>query len=216
MKGMRPPGAGGSVRIIGGRWRGTRLAVADAAGLRPSADRVRETLFNWLEHARPGGLHGARVLDLFAGSGALGMEAVSRGAREAFLLERDARQLQALNDAVQRLDARDSVHVVRADALTWLRAPLQGRFDLVLVDPPFQDGLWTQVTSLLPPWLAQDAWLYLEAPVAAPARPDGAWALHREGRTREVHYALYRSVRPGAGAATLARDPLADAGQSPS
>ena len=79
--------APGSVRIIGGRWRGTRLPVADATGLRPTPDRTRETLFNWLQPVLPG----ARVLDLFAGSGALGLEAISRGAREALLVERDAR-----------------------------------------------------------------------------------------------------------------------------
>jgi 16S rRNA (guanine966-N2)-methyltransferase len=201
---------GGAVRIIGGRWRGTRLPVTDIVGLRPTADRVRETLFNWLEHARPAGLHDARVLDLFAGSGALGLEAVSRGAREAFLVERDPKQLQALQSSLQRLDAGHSVHLVRADALAWLRAPLHGRFDLVFVDPPFRDGLWTQVLEQLQPWLAQDAWLYLEAPVSSSPSPGATWALHREGRTREVHYALYRSVRPGAGAATLAHDPLAD------
>lgn len=214
---MRPRAAGaagGAVRIVGGAWRGTRLPVADIAGLRPTADRVRETLFNWLEHVRPAGLHGARVLDLFAGSGALGLEAVSRGACEALLVERDPKQLQALQDSVRRLDAGECVHLVRADALAWLRAPLHGHFDVVFLDPPFQDGLWARALESLPPWLAPDALLYLEAPLASPVQPGPAWALHREGSTREVHYALYRSVRAAAGAATLGRDPNADGAPS--
>ena len=196
--------APGHVRIVGGDWRGTRLPVVDAPGLRPTADRVRETLFNWLQPK----MHGARVLDLFAGSGALGLEALSRGAREAWLVERDPRLAGMLRDSVARLKADGRAHVAQADALAWLRAPLHGRFDIVFLDPPFAAGLWADVLAALPPWLADDAWLYVEAPVdAAPALPPG-WRLHREGRTREVRYALYRR---GAGAtATLAPDSPAD------
>lgn len=189
----------GKVRIIGGRWRGTRLQVADAAGLRPSTDRVRETLFNWLQPV----LLGARVLDLFAGTGALGLEALSRGAREAFLVERDAAQAEALQATVARLHALDEAHVVRADALAFLRAPLHGRFDVVFVDPPFADGLWAAALAGLTPWLAGQAWLYLETPADARVEPGPAWRPHREGSTRQVRYALYR--RTDDGADTLAR-----------
>jgi 16S rRNA (guanine966-N2)-methyltransferase len=191
--------APGHVRIVGGEWRGTRLPVADAPGLRPTADRVRETLFNWLQPK----LHGARVLDLFAGSGALGLEALSRGGREAWLVERDARQAESLRATIARLHAGERAHVVQADALAWLRAPLHGRFDIVFVDPPFASGLWQDVLATLPPWLADDAWLYLEAPADAAATPPG-WRLHREGRTREVRYALFQRA-----AATLAADSTA-------
>jgi 16S rRNA (guanine966-N2)-methyltransferase len=191
--------APGHVRIVGGEWRGTRLPVADAPGLRPTADRVRETLFNWLQPK----LHGARVLDLFAGSGALGLEALSRGARGAWLVERDVRQAQSLRATIARLHAGERAHVVQADALAWLRAPLHGRFDIVFVDPPFASGLWQDVLATLPPWLADDAWLYLEAPADAAATPPG-WRLHREGRTREVRYALFQRA-----AATLAADSTA-------
>ena len=197
------PGTGhagpGSIRIIGGRWRGTRLAVADAIGLRPTTDRVRETLFNWLAPMLPG----ARVLDLFAGSGALGLEAVSRGAGEALLVERDPVLAQSLRQACERLQA-EAIQVLQADALQWLRVPVQGRFDLVFLDPPFDLGLWREALALLPPWLADDAWLYLESPVVADVAPGRGWTLHREGRTRETRHALYRRAIPAT--ATLAAD----------
>jgi 16S rRNA (guanine966-N2)-methyltransferase len=196
-----PPG---QVRIVGGRWRGTRLAVAASPGLRPSADRVRETLFNWLQPALPG----ARVLDLFAGSGALGLEALSRGAREALLVEREPALATQLQATVERLHAVDQAHVLRADALALLRSPLQGRFDIVFLDPPFDAGLWAPVLALLPPWLADEAWLYLEAPHDVAFAPGPDWLRHREGSTRQVRYALFRR-RAGA-AATLAADSPAD------
>lgn len=196
----RPNAGAGQVRIIGGRWRGSRLPVADVAGLRPSADRVRETLFNWLQPV----IAGARVLDLFAGSGALGLESLSRGAREAMLVERDPTVAEALRSTVERLHAEDEAKVVRADALSFLQAPLHGRFDIVFVDPPFDARLWPRVLASLPPWLAEGAWLYLETPVPDDIAPDAGWVLHREGRTREVRHALYR--RAAGAAATLAAD----------
>lgn len=203
----RDSGQPGAVRIIGGRWRGTRLAVADAPGLRPTSDRVRETLFNWLQPMLPG----ARVLDLFAGSGALGLEALSRGAREAVLVERDPRLAESLRDAVARLQAGSQAQVVRADALAWLGVPLHGRFDLVFLDPPFDAGLWPGVLERLPQWLSEEAWLYVEMPLAAALPLGPEWLPHREGSTREVRYALYRySGRAGAPAATLPVDPNAD------
>lgn len=204
---MSRPGAKsepGQVRIIGGRWRGTRLPVAAAPGLRPTPDRVRETLFNWLQPALPG----ARVLDLFAGSGALGLESLSRGAREAWLVESDPRQCQSLHDTVERLHAQDEAQVVRADALTWLRAPIQGRFDVVFIDPPFSANLWQDALALLPQWLATDAWLYLESPVAQDVVPGTDWIPHRQGSTRETRHALYR--RKPVPAATLGPEPNAD------
>ncbi len=202
----RPPsparsGSAGAVRIIGGQWRGTRLPVPVQPGLRPTSDRVRETLFNWLHAVLPG----ARVLDLFAGSGALGFEAASRGARETWLVERDPLAAQALRDTAQRLHAGEGVTVVRADAMQWLQAPLHGRFDVVFLDPPFDAGLWPRVLPALAPWLADDAWLYLESPMHDPVDPGAGWRQHRAGSTREVHYALYR--RAAAPADTLRSDP---------
>jgi 16S rRNA (guanine966-N2)-methyltransferase len=183
-------GGSGQVRIIGGRWRGTRLRVPPLPGLRPTPDRVRETLFNWLQPALPG----ARVLDLFAGSGALGLEAVSRGAASALLVERDPQACEALHEAVARLSAGDAVTVMRGDVLSVLEAPLHGDFDIVFADPPFDAGAWPAVLGRLPAWLAGDAWLYLESPAShAPQMPAG-WHLHREGTTRGTRHALYRRL----------------------
>lgn len=190
----RPPARGaaprqpGVVRIIGGRWRGTRLPVADAPGLRPTSDRVRETLFNWLMPALPG----ARVLDLFAGTGALGLEAVSRGAAHATLVERDPALAAALAGHVERLRAHDRVRVVREDALRWLAAATLEPFDIVFLDPPFAAALWEPALRALAPWLAPGGWLYVESPPeAAPAPPPG-WLPHRELRTAQARAALYR------------------------
>lgn len=191
MKERRPQAGGsGSVRIVGGRWRGTRLPVPDSPGLRPTSDRVRETLFNWLQPVLPG----ARVLDLFAGTGALGLEAVSRGAACAQLVEADPKLARALEDAVARLGASAEVAVHRGDALAWLRGWRGEPFDLAFVDPPFAAGLWDATLAALPAVLAADAWLYVESPAGhAPALP-AEWGLHRENRTRDVRYALYRRV----------------------
>lgn len=183
----RAPAATGTVRIVGGHWRGTRLPVADREGLRPTADRVRETLFNWLQPMLPG----ARVLDLFAGTGALGLEAVSRGAREAVLVERDPALAASLRAVVARLPDGDRVRVANEDALAWLRRS-DARFDLAFVDPPFAAGLWAPVLAALPEHLADAAWLYVESPADAAPDPGAGWRLHREGRTRDVRYALYR------------------------
>jgi len=184
----------GFVRVIGGRWRGTRLPVPDKPGLRPTSDRVRETLFNWLLPVLPG----ARVLDLFAGSGALGLEAVSRGAASARLVEADPQLAQGLEAAAAKLDATAQVRVHRGDALAWLRNgdghAVESGFDLAFVDPPFDANLWPAVLELLPARLAPDAWLYLESPTGHTPALAAEWALHRESGTREVRYALYRRV----------------------
>ncbi|MCC5885743.1 MAG: 16S rRNA (guanine(966)-N(2))-methyltransferase RsmD [Gammaproteobacteria bacterium] len=128
----RPPGR---IRIIAGRFRGRRIPVADLPGLRPTPERTRETLFNWLQ----GELHGARVLDMFAGSGALGFEALSRGAASVVLLEKDRRVCRQLVEVAESLD-RERCQVLQADALNWPRTSVQA-FDLILIDPPFASGL---------------------------------------------------------------------------
>ncbi|NYF35472.1 16S rRNA (guanine(966)-N(2))-methyltransferase RsmD [Stenotrophomonas sp. JAI102] len=188
MKSRQPAAAMGQVRIIGGRWRNTKLPVPLSPGLRPSSDRVRETLFNWLTPR----LGGARVLDLFAGSGALGLEAVSRGAAQATLVERDAALSRQLRESIARLGAQDQITVVQADALQWLRQPAGPLADIAFVDPPFADGLWEAVIAGLPSHLAADAWLYVESPADLTLRIPAGWLLHREGGTREVRFALYR------------------------
>ena len=178
----------GTVRIVGGRWRGTKLPVPDVAGLRPSSDRVRETLFNWLQPVLPG----ARVLDLFAGTGALGLEALSRGATSATLVERDRSACAGLRANIDRLKAGDAAHLAQTDALAWLAGTTNEPFDIVFVDPPFADDLWTRVMAGLVPHVAADAWLYVESAHGVQADPGAGWILHREGGTREVDYRLYR------------------------
>jgi 16S rRNA (guanine966-N2)-methyltransferase len=151
---------------------------------------VRETLFNWLQPVLPG----AHVLDLFAGSGALGMEAVSRGAASATLVERDLALARALADTAARLEGGEALRVVGADALAWLHAQSDAAFDIAFLDPPFDANLWGGVLPVLAPKLACDGWLYVESSVdTAPALPSD-WQLHREGRTRDVRFALYRRV----------------------
>ena len=180
----------GTVRIIGGRWRGSKLPVADLPGLRPSADRVRETLFNWLQSS----ISGARCLDLFAGSGALGLEAASRGAAHVLLVERERVLAAALRTSVARLEgAADNVEILEGDALRWLALPPSQAFDIVFLDPPFAERLWDPVFAALPGWLSPAAWIYLESSVDATPQAPAGWILHREGRTRDVRYALYRS-----------------------
>ncbi|GIX35673.1 MAG: ribosomal RNA small subunit methyltransferase D [Lysobacteraceae bacterium] len=179
--------APGSVRIIAGRFRGSRLPVPDLPGLRPTSDRVRETLFNWLQHDLPE----ARVLDLFAGSGALGFEAASRGASRVLMVERAPELAAALRASAERLQAR-SVEVRCADALDPATLGAGECFDGAFIDPPFAAGLWQPAIARILPHLAPRAWLYLESARGVEPVLPAEWSLHREGRTREVRHALYR------------------------
>lgn len=178
----------GQVRVIGGRWRGSKLPVVDSAGLRPTPDRVRETLFNWLAPV----IDGASVLDLFAGSGALGLEALSRGAASAVLVERDPVLAANLLATTQRLQGGQAARVVQADAMDWLPAQPRASFDIAFLDPPFGKGLLSPALAGLLPLMKNGAWLHVEGPVDEPVILPGDWTLHREGRTREVRHALYR------------------------
>ncbi len=184
------PAVPGHVRLIGGAWRGSKLPVPAVPGLRPTSDRVRETLFNWLH----GEVAGARVLDLFAGTGALGFEAASRGAGSVDLVESAPLALEALRQAAARLGRDGSGGPVRlhAHAAGGFLAAHAGPWDLVFVDPPFAAGLWAETLAALAPRLAPNAMVYVESPAdVAPAVP-ATWMLQRETRTREVRAALYR------------------------
>jgi 16S rRNA (guanine966-N2)-methyltransferase len=175
------------VRIIGGHLRGSKLPVADVEGLRPSADRVRETVFNWLQQD----IHGARVLDLFAGSGALGFEAHSRGAAHVLLIERDRHLAEALRTAAARLKV-EGVQIRCANALAADSLEAGEGFDGAFIDPPFALGAWEEAVQRVLPVLRPQAWLYIESTLdGQPAMPPG-WRRAREGCTREVRYALYR------------------------
>ncbi len=176
--------AGHGVRIIAGKWRGRRLPVADSPGLRPTGDRVREMLFNWLQVHLPG----ARVLDLFSGSGALGLEAASRGAKEVVLVEKVPRLARHLQHVVAQLPAAPPIRVEQRDALSWLRQGCDRPFDLVFLDPPFAAGLWCEALQALQEyvWLSPRAHVYVEAPFRKPPPVPEGWRLEREKRCGEV------------------------------
>lgn len=146
------------IRIIGGQWRGRKLVVPELPGLRPTGDRVRETLFNWLQSIVPG----ARCLDLFAGTGALGLEALSRGASEVVFVERDRRLAEALRAVSRSWPGGERMRVFEADVLSWLDA-CRDRFDVVFVDPPFAERLHRRVLERLGGGRLADAGrIYLE------------------------------------------------------
>lgn len=187
----RPSFPPGKLRIIGGRLRGSRLAVPDAQGLRPTPDRVRETLFNWLAPV----IQGARCLDLFAGTGALGIEALSRGAATADFVEADARLAALLHENLARLKQDARVH--GTDALRFL-AQTAERYDLVFLDPPFAANRWNAAAQTLETnaRLRDSAWIYVESPAGSMPELPQNWMLHREGRAGEVRFALYRRTGP--------------------
>lgn len=178
----------GQIRIIGGQWRGRKLPVPDSPGLRPTTDRVRETLFNWLAPV----IAQARCLDCFAGSGALGFEALSRHAAHATLLESERAIARQLTQNAALLKA-ENARIINTDALNWLAQPGEP-FDLVLLDPPFRRDLLGRALALLEHqgWLAPEAWIYVEAEAenAAIAIPAN-WRLHREKIAGQVAYRLY-------------------------
>lgn len=177
------------LRIIGGQWRGRRLSFPDVEGLRPTPDRVRETLFNWLAPI----IEGARCLDLFAGSGALSLEALSRGAAEVVMVDRDPQVIARLKENVATLSAPGAA-LVAADALTWLQSPHQkSTFDIVFLDPPFGYGLLDPCCKLLEErgWLAPSTYIYLESESALgpPVLLDN-WQLKHSKKASQVGYHL--------------------------
>jgi 16S rRNA (guanine966-N2)-methyltransferase len=172
------------LRIIGGAWRSRRVRFADRPGLRPTPDRVRETLFNWLGQD----LSGRECLDLFAGSGALGFEAASRGARRVVVVERDAAALRALQTSKELLKA-DAVEVRRADALEFLQHQTLS-YDVVFLDPPFAEDCWAQLLELLPRCLKPGALVYCERAAALDA--GSGWIIVKAGRAGQVSYQLLK------------------------
>lgn len=181
-----PPG---KLRIIGGQWKRTPLVVADLPGLRPTPDRVRETLFNWLGQD----LTGWRCLDLYAGTGALGFEAASRGAGRVVMVEREPRAVDALRDAKTRLGAAQ-VEVVQGDVFSWL-ARAGEQFDLVFLDPPFDGAELGRVMARIAAVLAPGGALYVESgtalsPGAPPLSLLPGLQAHRADKAGQVHYHL--------------------------
>ena len=189
-----PRGAPRQVRIIGGVWKRTPLPVANVAGLRPTPDRVRETLYNWLQHLRPR-LDQLAGLDLFAGTGALGFELASRGARAVTLVESNAAALEQLRALRARLVARQ-VDIIAGEALTVASRLPRGAFDLVFLDPPFDARLQDAALEAVRPLLAADGLIYFEAP--APLGDDSvrrhSLEILRQGRAGRVAFHLLRSA----------------------
>ena len=177
----------GRLRIVAGKWRSRLLPIADEPGLRPTSERIRETLFNWLAPA----IEGSRCLDLYAGSGALGLEALSRGAREVVFVEMSAGSATVLADSIAALDATGA-HVRNTDAMCYLQGEVEP-FDIVFLDPPFAADLLEDLCRLLDErgWLAAGARVYLEQDTERPLPrlPDG-WAVLREKTAGQVRYAL--------------------------
>ncbi len=173
-----------AVRIIGGQWKRTPLPVTDAPGLRPTPDRVRETLFNWLYTLR-GGLLGARCLDLFAGTGALGFEAASRGAGEVIMIEQNRALAAQLTASKAKLKA-EAVQIRIGDAVNQIGA-LTGKFDCIFLDPPYDVKLLPRVLPLLAPLLSEEALVYVEDHAALQFE---GWTLVRQDKAGQVHYGL--------------------------
>jgi len=185
----------GRLRIVAGNWRSRLLQIADVPGLRPTSERIRETLFNWLAPR----IEGSRCLDLFAGTGALGFEALSRGAAAAVFVEKSKRAARSLKESIVALDARGAV-LREADAFDYLRATEDGPFDIVFLDPPFDTDRLDELCRLLAggPLLAAGAWVYLEEDrnSAATELPDG-WRVLRTKGAGNVRYSLVGSVTNG-------------------
>lgn len=183
--GKSPPGR---VRIVAGKWRGRRLPIAAVPGLRPTSERIRETLFNWLAPL----IEGARCLDLFAGTGALGLEALSRGAADVIFVERSVPAVQTLRDSIDILDAA-TASIQVGDAVLFLQKTEPRQRDIVFLDPPFGDDCLEELCRLLDrgKWLATGASVYLEqdSRQRRPVLPDG-WTVGREKRAGNVRYSL--------------------------
>jgi 16S rRNA (guanine(966)-N(2))-methyltransferase RsmD len=180
-----------TVRIIGGVWRSRILRFPDEADLRPTPDRVRETLFNWIGR----NLAGAACLDLFAGSGALGFEALSRGAASVVLVEKNAAALRALRENATRLGAEKAT-IVRGDALEFAR-DAHSRFDVVFVDPPYRLGLQAEVLGAVAGLLAEGGRVYVESDTTI--EPPHGWASVKHARAGRVHFYLLGRAPDGQG-----------------
>ncbi|MDC8757828.1 16S rRNA (guanine(966)-N(2))-methyltransferase RsmD [Janthinobacterium fluminis] len=208
----RPPHSN-QVRIIGGSWKRTALPVLEAQGLRPTPDRVRETLFNWIHHLRDGDWASARCLDLFAGSGALGFEAASRGAQSVKMVDAHTPVIRQLDDIKTKLRA-EQVQLLRGDAMLTAQgmAARGQRFDLIFLDPPYQQDFLARALPLCAALLQEGGLVYAESGLpltfddpAGPARPDwmAPWEVIRADKAGTVFFHLlsYRKAPPEAAGA---------------
>lgn len=177
----------GRLRIVGGSWRSRIIRFVEREGVRPTPDRVRETLFNWLGQE----LDGKSCLDLFAGSGALGLEAASRGARRVVMVEKDRASAAAIRENLEALGG-GPVELRVADALEFLREDRE-RYDIIFLDPPFLADYWPQLWTLLPDRMQADAVVYCES--ARPLDPPPGWEMRKSGRAGQVRFQLLKRIR---------------------
>lgn len=181
-----------AIRIIGGQFRRTPITVVDAPGLRPTSDRVRETVFNWLTHLWDGKFDDKSVFDPFAGTGAMGFESVSRGAARAVMVENERKAIFAMTALKEKLDATN-IEIIHGDGLAALRRLTVHKFDMIFLDPPFGEGKLEKVWPLLSGALAQDGLVYVESD--APIVPPEGFALLRVDGAGAVFFALLERVR---------------------
>ncbi|MCX4027096.1 16S rRNA (guanine(966)-N(2))-methyltransferase RsmD [Endozoicomonas sp. SM1973] len=180
------------LRIIGGQWRSRKLTIPDLPGLRPTTDRVRETLFNWLMQTIPG----AYCLDAYSGTGALGLESLSRGAKFVQFIEASSVAAQQLSQHLSQLQVPgDDANITNTDAVKWLSQPSDQQFDVVFLDPPFHQGLLNQTCQLLETgnWLAADAYIYVEAEQdLTTLQVPACWQIHRQKQAGQVCFYLFK------------------------
>lgn len=179
------------IRIIGGRWRGRKLAFSAVDGLRPTTDRVRETVFNWLQFD----IAQSRCLDLFAGSGALGLEAASRGAESVTLVEKNKQAVQHLDENCQLL-AAENCRVILASAEQFI-ASQSDQYDIIFLDPPYKAKIWTDIADQLMArqLVAPSAYIYLECPAKGdlPTLPE-QWQLKKDKKAGAIRYCLFQNM----------------------
>ncbi|MCO4785174.1 MAG: 16S rRNA (guanine(966)-N(2))-methyltransferase RsmD [Marinomonas atlantica] len=178
------------LRIIGGDWRSRQLPILDLEGLRPTTDRVRETVFNWLNFDIPG----ASCLDLFAGSGALGLEALSRGAKECTFVELNRAVAQQINHNLTTLKASNG-SVINSDAMAYLNTPPTA-FDIIFLDPPFRKGLLEKIIPMISEgWLKPNGYIYIEKESESDLSGlPNHWQLEKEKRAGQLTYSLYKVI----------------------
>ena len=172
------------VRVIGGKWRGHVVLFPSNATLRPTPNRVRETVFNWLGQD----MSGKVCLDLFSGSGAMGIEAASRGSEHVVMVETDRKVYRAIQSSLQKLQA-NNIELLMTDALKFIMSD-QRLFDVIFLDPPYQSGLLPELLNLLPSHLTQDGLIYLEA--GSSSKPNEGWSVWRGSQAGRVHYQLLK------------------------
>lgn len=188
-KQQKKKAASGSIRIIAGKHKGRKLPVLAAEGLRPTTDRVKETLFNWLMPY----IHGANCLDCFAGAGSLGFEALSRGAANVHLIELNKEAAKQLSANKQLLKSDDIV-VCNTDTLAFLKTQTPMPFDVIFIDPPFRQNLISQTSELLNKgWLSEQALIYVEMEAESDQALPGNWQLLKEKIAGQVAYRLYQN-----------------------